>query len=52
MYKAGDASSQLKKLKSITDGGLEAKPPAVGQFFEKTTILMPLDHILHMFRAI
>ena len=43
-------------LKRSTDGGLGAKPPAVGQFFvsflEKTAILMPLNHISHAFRAI
>ena len=37
-------------------GGFGAKPTAVGRFFvsflEKTAILMPLNHISHVFRAI
>ena len=37
-------------------GGLGVKPPAAGQvfiiFLEKIAILMPLDHISHVFRAI
>ena len=36
--------------------GLGAKPPTVGQFFviflEKKAVLMSLNHISHMFRAI
>ena len=33
-------------------GGVGAKPLAVGQFLEKKAILMPLDHISQVFRAI
>ena len=44
----------LVYLKHNTDWGLGAKPPAVGRFFvsflEKTAILMPLNHISHVFR--
>ena len=32
--------------------GLEAKPQEAGQFFGKQAILMPLDHILHVFKTI
>ena len=36
-------------------GGLKAKPPALGnfcKFLEKKTILISLNHISHVFRAI
>ena len=36
-------------------GGLEAKPPTAGRFFEiswKKAILTPLDHISRVFKAI
>ena len=36
-------------------GGLGAKPPAAGRFFVifwKKVVLIPLDHIFHVFRAI
>ena len=36
-------------------GGLGAKSPAAGRFFvifEKKAVLTPLDHILHVFKAI
>ena len=68
MFKAGDALSKLVQVKCTPDGGLEAespvtkgygvwggKHPAAGRFFVtfwKKTILMPLNHILHVFRAI
>ena len=55
-------------LKRITDGGLGAEPPAAGgygglgqspkplgnfcKFLEKKAILIPLDHISHVFKAI
>ena len=40
-------------LKCIIDGDLEAKSPAAAQFFviEKKAILMPLDHILRIFKS-
>ena len=45
--------NKLVQLKHITDGGLGAEPPEVGQFFfEKQAILMPLDNIPHVFKAI
>ena len=61
----GNVLRKLVLLKCITDGGLGAgppaaggfqglgaKPPAVGRFFGKKAILMPLDHISQVFRAI
>ena len=36
-------------------GGLGTKPPALGEFckfLEKKAILIPLDHILHVFTVI
>ena len=55
-------------LKGITDGGFGAEPPAAGsygglgakppaagrfcKFLEKKAILIPLDHISHVFTAI
>ena len=65
MCKLGDMFSKVMQLKRITDwglgaeppaaeghGGLEAKPPAAGRFFEKLAILFRLDHKSHKFRAI
>ena len=43
--------SNLVWLIRITEGGLEVKPPSAWRFFEKA-ILMPLDYISHVFRAI
>ena len=40
---------------SIPDRGLRAKPPAARRFFVifgKKAILVPLNHILHVFKAI
>ena len=60
-----DPLIKLAYLKRITYGGLEAEPPAAGgygglgaklgdllYFSKKIAILMPLNHILHVFRAI
>ena len=56
MSELGDALSKLVQLKRITDGRLGAEPSAAGRFFviflEKIAILMLLNHILHVFRAI
>ena len=51
----GDVLSKLVQLKRITDVSLGEKPPTAGRFFVifwKTSYLLPLDHNLHMFRAI
>ena len=53
--KSGDVCKQTSLLKRITDGGLGPKPLLLGNFFAsfwKKTILMPLDHISHVFRSI
>ena len=56
MYKVGDMLSQLTLLKRLTDRGLGTEPPATGQIFvillEKKAILIPMDSISHVFRAI
>ena len=65
MSKLGDMFCKVMQLKRITDGGLgaeppaagdhgglEAKTPAAGRFFEKLAILLRLDHKSHKFRAI
>ena len=55
IYKLGDVCKQTSVLKRITDGGLGPKPQLLGiflQFFGKKAILMPLDHISHVFRTI
>ena len=50
--KLGDVCKQTSLLKRISDGGLGPKPQLLGNFFGKKVILMPLDHILHVFRTI
>ena len=53
--KLGDVCKQTSLLKHITDGDLEPKPELLGNFiaiFWKKAILMPLDHISHVFRTI
>ena len=53
--KLGDVYKQTSLLKRITDGGLGPKPQLLDNFFAifwKKAILMPLDHILHVFRTI
>ena len=50
--KLGDVCKKTSLLKRFTDGGLGPKPQLLGNFFGKKTILMPLDHILHVFRGI
>ena len=53
--KLGDVCKQTSLLKRITDGGLGPKPQLLGNFFAffgKKAILMPLDHISHVFRTI
>ena len=56
MYKVGDMLSQLTLLIRLTDRGLGTEPPATGQIFvillEKKAILIPMDSISHVFRAI
>ena len=57
LSKLGDMLSKLMPLKRVTDMGLGAEPPAAGgfrglQFFEIKTVLMSLDHISLVFRAI
>ena len=42
MLQLGGMLSKKMQFKYITDGGLGAKPPATGQFFEKITILTSL----------
>ena len=55
MSKLGDVLSKLVQFKRITDEVWGVKSPAAGQFFafffEKTFILMPLNHISHVFRT-
>ena len=56
----GNVLRKLVQLKGITDGGLGAGPPAAGRFvgrffvifLQNKAILMPLNHILQVFRAI
>ena len=47
--------SKVVLLKRVGDGGLGAPPPAARRFlvffWKKKAILLPLDHILHVFRA-
>ena len=53
--KSGDVCKQTSLLKRITDGGLGPNPSCLAiflQFFGKKAILMPLDHISHVFRSI
>ena len=50
--KLGDVCKQNSLLKRITDEGLGPKPQLLGNFFEKKAILMPLDHVSHVFRTI
>ena len=50
--KLGDVCKQTSLFKRITDGGLGPKPQLLGNFLEKKAILMPLDHISHVFRTI
>ena len=53
--KLGNVCKQTSLLKRITDGGLGPKSQLLGnflQFFGKKAILMPLNHILHVFRTI
>ena len=55
MTKGRRAYSKLVSLKRIKDGGSGASPPAAGQSFEifwKKAILMSLDHISDVYRAI
>ena len=56
MSKFGDMMSKLVYLKCITDRDLGTKSTAAGQFhvifLKKIAILMPLDHILRVFRVI
>ena len=55
MSELGDALNKLVYLKRVTDGSLRAKPAAAGRFIVilwKKAILMPLNHISHMFKAI
>ena len=64
MSKVGDALSKVY-VKRVTEGGLGAEPPAAGgcgdlgvkppvarQFLEEITILMSLNYVSHVFRAI
>ena len=52
----GYVCKQTSLLKRITDEGLGPKPQLLGKFFlhffGKKAILMPLDHISHVFRTI
>ena len=54
--KLGDVCKQTSLLKRITDGGLGPKSQLLGNFFaifwKKKAILMPLDHISHVFSTI
>ena len=40
------------RVKRFTDGGSGGEAPAARRFLEKKAILLPLDHILHVFRVI
>ena len=57
MSKLGDVLSKLVELKHITEGAcLRAEHPAAWRFFvifffEKITILLPLDYTSLVFRA-
>ena len=52
MSQLGDVLSNLEQLKRVIDKGLRAKPLKMAFFFLNKAMLMPLDHIPHMFRAI
>ena len=68
MSNLGDELSELVLLKRITNGDLGAEPPAAGGYgslgvkpqflylffvtFWRKTVLLPLDHISHVFKAI
>ena len=65
MSQSEDVLSELEQRKCIIDLGLEAESPdpagfggwgqspqPLGNFSEKQTILMPLDHIPHVLRTI
>ena len=51
----GDVCKQTSLLKRVTDGGWGRSPSCLAiffHFFGKKAILMPLDHISHVFRTI
>ena len=53
MSNLGNVLSQPVLVKRITDAGQSPQPPeVVGDFWKKRTILMSLDHISHLFKAI
>ena len=52
MSKLGGVLSKQVQLKQAMDEGLRAKPQKLDDFLEKQAILMPLDSIPHVFRAI
>ena len=56
MSTLGDVVRKLMELKRITEGSMGQSPQPLENllyvFLEKIAILMPLDHISHVFRAI